>query len=79
MSARILLTGYCRDFPEEINLINVYGPCNSKDIFWDRVLVEGTLELSNLLIVGDLNVTWSTCVIWGRIQKWILYVITLWI
>ena len=61
----ILLLGYIKDFSEEINLVNIYGPYNSKEIFWDRIVAEGTFNLPNLVLVGDLNFTWSTCEIWG--------------
>ena len=57
VTARILLSGFFKDFDEEINIINVYGPYNSKEIFWDRLASEGTFILPNLVLVGEMNFT----------------------
>ena len=57
VSAGIILTCYYMDFPEEINLINVYGSYNSKEHFWDRIVAEGTFDLPNTMIASDLNFT----------------------
>ena len=39
----ILMTGFFKDFTEELNLINVYGPYNCKELFWDRIQWRGPL------------------------------------
>ena len=72
------MTRHCLDSPEEINIINIYGPYNHKVIFWDRVIAEGTLDLLNLIIAGELNFTWSACEIWGVKLKMTCLVTTLW-
>ena len=61
VSTGILLSGYIMDYPDELNLLNVYGPYCSKEQFCDKLVVEGTLGLPNLVIGGELNFTWSAC------------------
>jgi hypothetical protein len=56
----ILLTGTCLWNNLQINLLNSYGPCQNKKLFWDRVESRGLLDLPNLIIVGDLNFTTSS-------------------
>ena len=36
---------------------------------WDRITTEGTFDLQNLVIVGDLNFTWSPCELWESKEK----------
>ena len=36
---------------------------------WDRITTEGTFDLQNLVITGDLNLTWSPCELWGSKEK----------
>ena len=57
VSARILLAGFFKDFPKELNLINVYGLYNGKELFLDNIFSEGTFDFQNLVIDGDLNST----------------------
>ena len=65
MSAGILLACHIQGFEEEINFLNIYGPYKSKELFWDRIVAKGTLNLPNLVIAGDLNFTWSAAEVWG--------------
>ena len=37
VQASIVLTGFFKDFTEELNVINIYGPYNCKEQFWDRI------------------------------------------
>ena len=60
VSLGILLSSYIKDLSEEINLINIYEPYNYKDILWDRIVAEGTFNLPNAVLAGDLNFTWSS-------------------
>ena len=69
VTAGILLTSFSKDFIEEPNLKNVYGPYNCKNLFWDSIYYEGTFDIQNLIIVGDLNFIWSPCEFWGSKAK----------
>jgi hypothetical protein len=48
-----------------INLLNFYGPCTNRQLFWEKIEAGGLLDLENLIIVGDLNLTTTLGEIWG--------------
>jgi hypothetical protein len=53
----ILLTGHCLESKRNINLLNVYGPCLERKLFWERLESAGLLSLKYLVLAGDLNLT----------------------
>jgi endonuclease/exonuclease/phosphatase family metal-dependent hydrolase len=61
----ILLTGTCLWNSNPIFLLNVYGPCSERRLFWDKVANQGLLDHANLILAGDLNLTTSAGKIWG--------------
>jgi hypothetical protein len=61
----ILLSGHCFDLKANINLLNVYGPCADRKLFWQRLDDLGLLAAKNLILAGDLNLTTSSEEIWG--------------
>jgi hypothetical protein len=61
----ILLSGTCHTTNKRINLLNLYGPCSDRQFFWEKIEARGLLDLHNLVIVGDLNLTTSVGEVWG--------------
>ena len=61
----ILLSGQCFELKTDINLLNVYGPCADRKVFWQRIDDLGLLATKNLILAGDLNLTTSSEEIWG--------------
>jgi hypothetical protein len=61
----ILLSGHCFELKADINLLNVYGPCTDRKVFWQRIDDLGLLAAKNLIMAGDLNLTTSAEEIWG--------------
>jgi hypothetical protein len=61
----ILLTGSIIASKRKINLLNVYGPCLERKLFWTNLANSGLLSLKILVIAGDLNLTVSTGEVWG--------------
>jgi hypothetical protein len=61
----ILLTGLILATKRMINLLNVYGLCLERRVFWTNLATEGLLSLKNLVIAGDLNLTLTTGESWG--------------
>ena len=63
--AGILLHASFRGLPNPIHILNVYGPYKDKVFFWDKALHSGLLNLPNLVLAGDLNLTLHPSDIWG--------------
>jgi endonuclease/exonuclease/phosphatase family metal-dependent hydrolase len=61
----ILLSGTSPITHNRINLLNFYGPCTDRQLFWEKIEAGGLLDLENLIIVGDLNLTTTLGEIWG--------------
>lgn len=49
----------------DLRIINVYGPCHSKEAFWNRFLNLSITSLENLIIEGDLNFSIGYGESWG--------------
>jgi exonuclease III len=62
----ILLSGTCFELNSNINLLNVYGPCADRKVFWERLDDLGLLAAKNLILAGDLNLTTSPKEMWGE-------------
>lgn len=63
--AKILLSGSCKGFSQEINVLNIYGPCHDHRQFWDFLHSCGWLNAPDLILVGDLNFTLTPSKVWG--------------
>jgi endonuclease/exonuclease/phosphatase family metal-dependent hydrolase len=61
----IMLSGTCHFNNKRIHLLNIYRPCSDRQTFWNKVEARSLLDLENLIIVGDLNLTTSVREIWG--------------
>jgi hypothetical protein len=53
----IMLTNTSLENNKNICLLSVYGPCNKRNTFWDRVDMGGLLASKNLILAGDLSFT----------------------
>jgi len=42
---------------QPITLLNMYGPCSDRKLFWDRVADSSLLDCTDMIIVGGLNFT----------------------
>ena len=49
-----------------VAILNVYGPYRDHELFWDKALRGGILNILNLVLGGDLNLTLNSSEIWGQ-------------
>ena len=49
-----------------IAILNVYGPYRDRELFWEKALRGGILNIPNLVLGGDLNLTLNSSEIWGQ-------------
>jgi hypothetical protein len=61
----IFLTGTCLWNKQSISLLNVYGPCSNRKLFWDKVATRVLLAHKNLIASGDFNLTLNAREVWG--------------
>jgi hypothetical protein len=47
-------------------ILNTYGPCNDRKLFWDKLDTVGLLAVEDLILAGDLNLMTSSEEIWGE-------------
>ena len=55
--AGILLKGRIRGSSFSLSLLNCYGPYANRESFWETVVQGGLLNLPNMVLAGDLNLT----------------------
>ena len=61
----LLLKGRLKGLDSQVHLLNVYDPYSQRISFWDCVKAGGILTPPKLILVGDLNFTWSAEEVWG--------------
>lgn len=57
---------YSKDLEEELRIINVYGPCHNRELFWCRLLSSPLLLEDNVILGGDLNFSLGFSESWGH-------------
>eukprot|EP00253_Pinus_taeda_P003262 PITA_03262 len=60
------LDTYVLSMEMDLRVINVYGPCSSRDPFWNALLDSDLLKEDNIILGGDLNFTLGYCESWGH-------------
>lgn len=64
-SSSIFLEGFSLEWNKPIQVLNVYGPYQDRQSFWERVANDGLLPDEHLVIGGDINLTLSATEVWG--------------
>eukprot|EP00253_Pinus_taeda_P026957 PITA_26957 len=57
---------YSRDLEEEMRIINVYGPCQNRELYWRKLLSTPFLLEDNVILGGDLNFSLGFSESWGH-------------
>eukprot|EP00253_Pinus_taeda_P005268 PITA_05268 len=53
------------DFPFPLTIVNVYGPCQSRDSFWDDLMSKSVMNNLMMILGGDLNFSLRRNEAWG--------------
>eukprot|EP00253_Pinus_taeda_P023209 PITA_23209 len=56
---------FSADLGTNLRVINIYGPCQQRESFWNRLLSLHILSAENIVIGGDLNFSLGYCESWG--------------
>ena len=65
IGAGLMIEGYFLGYSHSLRIVNIYGPYNQKQDFWDRVKASGILNYHKIIMGEDLNFTLSAEEIWG--------------
>ena len=61
----ILVQASFRGLPTPFAILNVYSPYWDRELFWEKAHRGGILNILNLVLGGDLNLTLNSSDIWG--------------
>jgi hypothetical protein len=61
----ILLTCVCISSKKDLALLNVYGSCKDRKLFWSSLVDNDILSIPNLVIGGDMKFILSSNEHWG--------------
>ena len=64
--AGILLKACLQGSSFTLSFLNCYGPYCHHEYFWEAVVQGGFLNLPNLVLAGDLNLTLNGSEVWGK-------------
>eukprot|EP00253_Pinus_taeda_P008879 PITA_08879 len=53
------------DFPFPITIVNVYGPCQGRDSFWEELMSKSVMKSQLMIMGGDLNFSLGRTEAWG--------------
>ena len=54
------------DIDIPLTIINIYGPCHNREIYWENLLQADFMQFENLIIGGDLNFSLGLAESWGH-------------
>jgi len=53
------------DFPFPFSIVNVYGPCQGREVFWEDLMAKSFMKYPLLIVGGDLNFSIGRAEAWG--------------
>eukprot|EP00253_Pinus_taeda_P009579 PITA_09579 len=53
------------DFPSPFQIVNIYGPCQGRELFWTDLLAKSLMNLPLMVVGGDLNFSLGRAEAWG--------------
>eukprot|EP00253_Pinus_taeda_P029408 PITA_29408 len=57
------------DFPFSITIVNVYGPCQSRELFWEELMSKTVMNSPLMIMGGDLNFSLGRTEAWGPFAR----------
>ena len=62
MNSYVVISSLCVELYSQylrntLHILNVYGPYEEREAFWDDLLLKSWLEMDKFILVGDLNFT----------------------
>lgn len=64
--AGIILSRHLWGSKSRLCIVNIYGPYGNRKSFWENLDSSGILDMSSLILAGDMNFTINDPEIWGQ-------------
>jgi len=59
------ITVISTELEEPLNIVNIYRPCQNRDLFWDKTFSKYFLKEHQVILGGDLNFSLGFSEVWG--------------
>eukprot|EP00253_Pinus_taeda_P034952 PITA_34952 len=59
----------CPDFSTSFQIVNIYGPCQGRELFWKDLLSKSLMKAPLMVVGGDFNFSLGRAEAWGPSAK----------
>lgn len=59
------ITTLSSELEDLLNIVNIYGPCQNRGPYWDKIFTKSFLKDQQVILGGDLNFSLGFSEVWG--------------